>query len=260
MADGVVAAPDGVPIAYEVHGAGPPALVLVHGWSCDRTYWRGQLEPLSRDFRVVAIDLAGHGESGLEREAWTIEAFGADVATVVGELELDRVILIGHSMGGDVVLEAARRLRGRVAALIWLDTYSHLGSPRTADQVEAILDPFRADLAGATRELVRGLFPADAEESLVEWVAADMAAAPRAVALGALESSFTYGRTVTTPLQELGLPVVAINPESPSTDVSSMERYGVEVVLMSHVGHFLMLEDPQRFNRLLSDVVKRFAS
>lgn len=52
--------------------------------------------------------------------------------------------------------------------------------------------------------------------------------------------------------------MVAINPESPSTDISSMERYGVEVVLRSHVGHFLMLEDPQRFNRLLSDVVKRF--
>jgi pimeloyl-ACP methyl ester carboxylesterase len=60
--------PDGIPIAYETRGQGAPALVFVHGWSCDRTYWAGQLEPLSRDYRVVAIDLAGHGESGVGRE------------------------------------------------------------------------------------------------------------------------------------------------------------------------------------------------
>jgi DNA-binding transcriptional LysR family regulator len=56
-----VASADGVPIAYEVHGQGSPALVLVHGWSCDRSYWQGQVEPLSRHYQVITLDLAGHG-------------------------------------------------------------------------------------------------------------------------------------------------------------------------------------------------------
>ena len=79
---------DSIQIAYEVHGNGSLLLVFVHGWSCDRSYWKGQLEPLSRSSKVVAIDLAGHGESGLNRRSWTIEAFGADVAAVVKKLNL----------------------------------------------------------------------------------------------------------------------------------------------------------------------------
>jgi pimeloyl-ACP methyl ester carboxylesterase len=95
----VVPSVDGVTIAYEVAGQGTPALVFVHGWSCDRSYWAGQLEAFSRDFTVVAPDLGGHGESGLDRKAWTIKSFGGDVATVVERLDLKQVILIGHSMG-----------------------------------------------------------------------------------------------------------------------------------------------------------------
>jgi hypothetical protein len=104
---------DGVRIAYEVHGEGSPALVFVHGWSCDRSYWAGQFEPFSRQFKVVAVDLAGHGDSGLERRAWTIQSFGDDVASVVKKLRLGRVILIGHSMGWDVIPEAARATASR---------------------------------------------------------------------------------------------------------------------------------------------------
>src|SRR5262245_57460546 len=76
---------DGVPIAYEVHGQGP-ALVLVHGWSCDRSYWKEQIEYLSPQYQLVLIDLAGHGESGLGRKDYTMAAFGADVAAVVDSL------------------------------------------------------------------------------------------------------------------------------------------------------------------------------
>ncbi|MDX1450575.1 MAG: alpha/beta hydrolase, partial [Acidimicrobiia bacterium] len=95
---------DGIPITYEVHGRKSPTLVFVHGWSCDRRYWREQLEPFSHEYRVVAIDLAGHGDSGSGRQEPTIRSFGADVAAVVRELGLERVVLIGHSMGGDVIM------------------------------------------------------------------------------------------------------------------------------------------------------------
>lgn len=56
---------DGLPVRYEVLGDGTPALVFVHGWSCDRRYWDGQVGYFADRHRVVAIDLAGHGESGL---------------------------------------------------------------------------------------------------------------------------------------------------------------------------------------------------
>ena len=72
-------------------------------------------------------------------------AFGGDVAAVVERLGLQRIILIGHSMGGDVIVEAARRLPGRVAALVWVDAYKRLGTFRTPEQVQAMVAPFRAE-------------------------------------------------------------------------------------------------------------------
>ena len=75
MGSEVVRSGDGIPLAFEVHGAGAPALVFVHGWSCDRSYWRGQLRPLAARYQTVAVDLAGHGGSGMGRRAWTMAAF-----------------------------------------------------------------------------------------------------------------------------------------------------------------------------------------
>ncbi|MDQ3138223.1 MAG: alpha/beta hydrolase [Gemmatimonadota bacterium] len=252
-----VTSADGIRVVYEAHGQGTPALVFVHGWSCDRNYWKKQLQPFSRQFRVVAVDLAGHGESGLGREAWTIGAFGGDVAAVVDKLGLERIVLIGHSMGGDVIVEAARRLPGRVAGLVWIDTYKQLGTRRTPEQIQAMLAPFRAQFVETTRGFVRGMFPPGADRTLVERVAVDMSAAPTAVALGALESAMSFDREIPPALQELNLPVVAINPDYQPTEVASMERHGVEVVLMSGVGHFLMMEDPERFNPLLRTVIDK---
>ncbi|MGI9542881.1 MAG: alpha/beta fold hydrolase [Cyclobacteriaceae bacterium] len=254
----VVNSSDRVPIRYEVHGEGKLAIVLVHGWSCDRSYWVGQVKEFSQKFQVVTVDLAGHGESGLERKEWTIESFGADVAAVVEELDLDRMILVGHSMGGDVIMEVARLLPGRVEGIVWLDTYQQLRTPRTVEQIQEFLTPFRADFAETTSTFVRGMFPPGSDKTLVDRVAMDMAAAPPEIALKALESSFTYGRKITVPLEELELPVVAINPDNSATDVESMELHRVQVVLMPGVGHFLMMEDPEGFNALLMEVIEGF--
>lgn len=253
----VVDSSDGVRIAYEVHGESSPALVLVHGWSCDRRYWDGQVEPLSKSYKVVTVDLAGHGESGLGRDAWTMAAFGADVASVVEKLDLKSVILIGHSMGGDVIMEAARRLPGRVVGLVWVDTYRKLGSSRSDQQAEALVRPFREDFAGTTNSFVRSMFRIDADKQLVEQVAEDMSAAPPTVALGALASALTYDREIPPALSELKLPVFALNADYQPTDVESLERHGVEVVTMLQTGHFLMMEDPERFNALLIKVIHK---
>lgn len=247
---------DGIRIAYEAHGEGSPALVFVHGWSCDRGYWKGQLGPFSGQFRVVAVDLAGHGESGLGRGEWTIEAFGRDVAGVVESLDLPRLILIGHSMGGDVTVEAARCLRGRVAALVWIDVYNRLGTPMTDDEIRALAERFRVNFAQATQRFVRGMFSPHCDPALVERVVADMAAAPPEVALGSLESAKKFEREIPSALGELSLPVVAINADDRPTDVASLARHGVEVVVMPKTSHFLMMEDPERFNGLLRAAIE----
>ena len=228
-----------MPVAYQAMGEGETALVFVHGWSCDRTYWAAQTGPFSQGFRVVTVDLAGHGESGAQREDWTISAYGADVAAVVVALDLSRVILIGHSLGGDVVVSAARLLGDRVAGLVWVDDYSRLGRVRTAEEVTEVMAPFRAIFAEATHDLVTNvLFPPTAEPALRERVAQDMSSAPPHIAIPSLESSITNDRVVPTELAKLRKPVISLNPSRSEPDIESLAWYGVGVLLVPEVGHF----------------------
>ena len=94
---------DGTPISYEVYGTGDPTLIFVHGWSCDSRYWREQVPEFSKKYRVVVIDLAGHGHSGTSRIIYTMSSFGEDVKAVTEAVGSKKVILIGHSMGGPVI-------------------------------------------------------------------------------------------------------------------------------------------------------------
>ena len=253
-----VTSPDSIQIAYEVHGNGAPALIFVHGWSRDRSYWQGQLEPFSRNFKVIAIDLAGHGESGLSRRSWTTEAFGADVAAVVKKLNLQRVILIGHSMGSNVIAEAARQMPGRVAGLVLVDQYKNLGSGLTQEEVLAFAARLRTSFADSVASFVRRLFISTSDSALVERVAADMSSAPTAIALDALVFTLNYSRQMPHTLGELKLPVIAINDTRRPTDVASLQRYGVQAMIMPGVGHFLMMENPEGFNLLLKTAISKF--
>ncbi len=247
---------DGIPLCYEVRGTGGPALVFVHGWSCDRRYWDRQLDHFARKYRVVTLDLAGHGESGLGRIAWTMPAFGRDVVAVVEKLGLERAVLIGHSMGGDVIVEAARLMPDRIVGLVWVDTYRTLGRIRDREEVEKFMAPFRADFLAAARKFVGEMFTPSSDQALVDWIVADMSAAPPEIALLTLEKAVTFEPEILTSLRNLKAPIVAINPDYRPTDADALKRYGVKVVLVSRVGHFPMMEDPETFNRLLEEVIE----
>jgi len=260
---GYATASDGVRIAYDVYdanGATKPALVFVHGWSCDRSYWKNQVEPLAKKFRVVTVDLAGHGESGVGRKDWTIESFGGDVDAVVNKLGLDHVILIGHSMGGDVVAEAARQLPPkRVVGMIWLDTYKQLGKERSPEMVRARIARFSGNFRDSTRAFVHQLFLPTSNPALVEWVANDMSSAPPDIALAVMYHSFSYNNVMPHTLEAMKLPLIAINPDNSPTDTASMTRYGAEVMIMPGVGHFVMMEDPRRLNQILEHAIDRLS-
>jgi pimeloyl-ACP methyl ester carboxylesterase len=204
---------------------------------------------------VVVIDLAGHGESGLDRAAWTMPSFGDDVAAVADQLGLAEMVLIGQSMGGDVVVEAALRLPGRVTGLVWIDVYGSLGDPDSDGAIEDFVAPFRADFVATTRAFVRRTFLPSSPPDVVEWVVADMSAAPPEVAVDAIRYAVGNEAAVIAGLAKLGLPVVAIDADRGRTDVESLARHGVRATIMSGVGHFPMLEDPDGFNRRLAEVI-----
>jgi pimeloyl-ACP methyl ester carboxylesterase len=252
---------DSVRIAYEVHSEarreGMPVLIFVHGWSCDRTYWKDQIKYFSKKLKVVTIDLAGHGESGLNRKSWTIQSYGDDVAAVIRKLDLHHIIFVGHSMGGDVIAEAALRVRDRAAGLVLVDAYKKLGTGRTPESVDAFIASLQVDFPNNMRNVVRSMFLPTSNKELVEWVVADMSAAPQEVMLAEAKAAMNYSREITASLKKLNLPTFAINPDNEPTDEASMKQYGVSVIIMPDVGHFLMMEDPDHFNQLLMEAVQQ---
>ncbi len=246
---------DGVEIVYETAGEVNPALVFIHGWSCDKSYWSEQVKDLSKNHKVITVDLGGHGESGLNRENWTIEKYGEDVASVVNNLKLEKVILVGHSMGGSVILEAAKILKERVIGLIGADTYQSFTDDWTAEQKEGFLKSFKDNFYETTQGFVKGMFPPSADSTLVKKVADDMSMAPPQVATSAMRNLFFYDPLPT--LKEIDLPIISINCDLYPVAVEENKKYVkyFEVKMINGAGHFLMIEKPEEFNKLLKEAV-----
>jgi pimeloyl-ACP methyl ester carboxylesterase len=255
LKDRAAVSADGVKIHYRVGGKGSPALVFVHCWSCDAGYWREQLPVFARDHKVVAIDLAGHGSSGDNRQRFTMAAFGADVAAVVKREELERIVLIGHSMGGPVVLEAAQLLPGTVALVVGVDNMQNVEMKFPEEFFKQLHDGMMKDFRTTTDAFVRSMFPKDASPKLVADVAGDMASAPPHVAISAIEE--IKGFDDAKAMELAGVPVVCINSTTYPTAVEVNRKHAksFDVVLVEGVGHFLMLEKPQAFNAALAQVL-----
>ena len=257
-ADRVVKSQDGVNISYAVYGKGSPALVFVHGWSCDKTYWKYQVPEFSKKFTVVSMDYAGHGQSGAKREDFTIESLGDDVAAVVNDLNLDQVILIGHSMGGYVIIDAATKLPGKVVALVGIDTYEQLvDTIFTREMMAQFTTPFYADFPNKVKAMVKGMFPAGADSALVEQISDDMASAPKDIAMSAFENMFDYSTRLESILKTIDLPFYAVSSDLYPTNVEDNLKYvkSFGVKIMKGNGHFLMMENPELFNRLLDETI-----
>jgi pimeloyl-ACP methyl ester carboxylesterase len=241
-----------------VSGQGDPALVFVHCWTCRRRFWDAQVPAFNARHRVVTLDLAGHGESDSGRRDWTIAAFGEDVRAVVEHLGLRRVILIGHSMGGDVILEAARRMPNRVLGLIPVDTLLNVEQRMSPAEIEAATGRLRADFPTAVSAFMRQrLFAPSTDPALVDRIVAGATASPPEAAVAALANAWAYDAAAA--FRGLRMPIVAVNADLHPTDVAANRRHAqhFDALILPGVGHYPMLEAPERFNALLAEAVRR---
>lgn len=260
---GSVKSADGIPIRYEVSGKGSavPALVFVHCWCCDRTYWKNQVPYFSKHYKVVTIDLAGHGESGMGRKRYTLDAFARDTAAVVEKLDLKNVILLGHSMGGPIIAYAAPLLDKRVIGLVAVDTFHDVEQKYTKEQVEMHLGPLRKDFVKGTRDLIRMFsFTPETDPALVEKILEDLSSAPPEVGIDAMEE--TVNVDIPGVLDKVKVPVYCVNADKFPTNIEAGKRHTVsfKVKILPRTGHYLMLEKPVEFNKLLHEAVKELLS
>ena len=135
---------DDIKLAFEDRGAGKPALVFVHGWTCDRSFFAPQAEHFARRHRVVSVDLRGHGESDKPHGAYPVPAYADDIAYIIEHLGLGKAVAVGHSLGGIAVLQLAVAHPGCTAAIVMVDPAPFVFSPELRSAIEAMVAAIEA--------------------------------------------------------------------------------------------------------------------
>lgn len=261
---GTTTARDGVSIAYDTRGQGSTALVFIHGWACDRTFWREQVDVFAKDYRVVTLDLPAHGDSGNNRKNWSINGLGEDVATLVKHLGLRRIILIGHSMGGPVALDAARRLPGRVLGMVCVDTLHNVEFQFPASMAEKLAERYEKDFDGAMTQMVSGLFLETSDPQIVDWVLQRAYTVDHQAAIALLRDFANLDlrkmmSTMRVPVR--GINAAQINNKGMKTEFEINRKYAdYDTVLMDDVSHYLMLDEPIEFNKHLRKILTEFTT
>jgi pimeloyl-ACP methyl ester carboxylesterase len=254
---------DGTPISYEVYGSGEPTLVFVHGWSCDARYWREQVPYFSKNHCVVTLDLAGHGHSGAQRSRYTMAAFGKDVRAVTEATGSSSVILIGHSMGGTVIAEAARLMPNRVVGLIGIDTLQNIEYPMTRKELGKMMAPFKNNFRTGSQQFVSQMISPRTDPKLREWILSDMSAAPPAVALSAMNemmSQYITGEAAKI-FDKLRIPVITVNGDSWPINYEANRRhmFSFDAIVLKEADHFLMMDRPAEFNQALEKAIDKLS-
>src|SRR5260370_33484280 len=111
---------DGSRVHYESYGKGQEAVVFIHGWTCDLTFWRGQA-PVYEKRRALLVDLPGHGQSDRPEVEYTQERFARAIDAVMRDAGVDRAVLAGHSMGGPVAFTFLRLFPSKTKAIVFVD-------------------------------------------------------------------------------------------------------------------------------------------
>ena len=259
-----VRAEDGTTIVCEIGGKGDTALVFLHGWCGERAYWKHQVDKFAADYRVVTLDQAGHGESGKDRKAWSANGLAGDVESVVKALGLKKVILVGHSMGGPVALMAAKRMPGKVVAVVGVDTLQDAEFKMNQEATKKFLDAFEADFKGTMRAGLAGLLNEKADPDLKKWLLTRAEAQDEKMALALMRDLSRLDLKVL--LKEAKVPVRCINSGGgfkffKATAVATNKKYAdFDAVTIEAVGHYPMLERPAEFNEKLQLVLKELAA
>lgn len=246
-------------VHYRSFGRGEEAVVFVHGWTCDWTFWAGQIPAFSKTARVLAVDLPGHGESGAPQGAahYTMDSFARAVEAAMRDAKVRRAVLVGHSMGTPVVRQFYRLFPDKTLGLVFVDGALWPLAPREA--AASFLAPLRADFARAARPMVEGMTQPMLSAGLREQVRAKMLAAPPHVAVSAMEGMMDEAVYREGPIKVPALAVIARSPFWPADAEQRFRRLapGLDFRMWEGVSHFLMMDKPEEFNRELSDFLAR---
>jgi len=253
---------DKVVIDYHVTGKGDTTLLFVHGDFTDQTYWKEQVDYFSQHYIVVTIDLPGHGKSGKLRKDWTLESFADDVKEVINTLNLKNVVLIGHSMAGDINLIAASQMSSPIIGFVGIDNFKDAGTP-TPEVFEPMVDSIQkamlVDFKNTDENYVHmALISPQTSPEVAARVTTDFRKAYKPMALQIMNRLPEAYQLEQHFMPKLGYKIYLINVSNSPTNEKALQKYagsGYEVFQIKGTSHYPMIESPKLFNDMLQKVI-----
>lgn len=240
---------DGARIRYMNHGKGDDALVLIHGWTMNADNWRDQIPELSKHYRVIAMDLPGHGESDKPQVAYSMDYFARAVEAVMRDANVNRAVLVGHSMGTPIARQFYRKYPAKTLAIVIVDgVLGPLGDKAATDKIVAgFRAPNYRDTAGQMLTTIAG--PTISTEAL-DRIKNASGNTPQHVLVSAMEGMADpsiWGN------DKISVPVLAIMAKNPfyPPNIEEIARGlapNIEFHMWDSTGHFIMMEKPKEFN------------
>ncbi|MEJ5105031.1 alpha/beta fold hydrolase [Chryseobacterium sp. MYb328] len=249
---------DGQKIHYRESGDGSTAIIMIHGWLGNTEWWADQQKYFAPKYRVIQIDLAGHGKSDSSRNDWTSSRYADDIKAVADAIDSQNIILVGHSMSGAYVLEASLRIP-QVKALVLVDTLKNLDESFTEEQAEEIMfSHYRTDFKYAVENfLPQYLFAEKTPAAVKDRLQKEFLQNEPEMVINLLKP--LYKTDFTTIAEQVQIPVIAINSDASPTNIDANRKYlkDYNYVTMTEVGHYPMLEKPEEFNTILDGILKK---
>ncbi|GEN68030.1 alpha/beta fold hydrolase [Chryseobacterium rhizosphaerae] len=249
---------DGQKIYYKESGSGKTSVIFIHGWLGNAQWWESQQEYFKDQYHIVQLDLAGHGKSDASRQDWTSQQYTNDIKAVADEIHSSDIILVGHSMSGAYVLEAALKIP-QVKALVLIDTLKNLDESFTEEQAEQFLfTHYRHDFKNAVENILpQYFFTEKTPASVKERLSYEFLQNEPEGAINLLNPLYKTDFKIIA--EQIQVPVVAINSDASPTHPENNRKYlkDYDYVTITEVGHYPMLEKPDEFNTILDKVLKK---
>jgi pimeloyl-ACP methyl ester carboxylesterase len=246
-------------IHYNVSGTGNITLLFIHGSFIDAAYWKSQVAYFSSFYKVVTMDLGGHGLSGKDRTDWTIASFAKDIEELMTHLEIHDVIMIAHSMGAAAMLEAAEIQPQIVKGLVAIDYFKNIGEALPQELRDQIMTNLQKDFPSTTEWYARtGLLTKDTPTFVAERVVKDFREADQVMGIASIKSMFANTQRETELLQNLSLRLYLLNCDYFPTNeepLKKLTRKGYSLTLFPCSSHYPMIEKPDAFNNALESVI-----
>jgi len=248
---------DGIPIHSTITGEGPKTIILVHGWTCDETTWQFQVPAFSKNYRVITLDLPGHGESGSPKDGkFSVELFARATEAVRSEAKVERVALAGHSMGTPVIINYALMFPQHVSALVFVD--GMVAVPPNTTQFAGFADQFAGPNGPKAREnMIRGMFSPATTPEIQKKILSMMLGAPEATAVGAIRAMMDPSKWKEGVFPQPILGIYTEHSKTVDREYAKVHYPKMEYHEITGAGHFLMLDKPEEFNRLVLDFLDK---